>query len=79
VIADVGRWETCFPQYGACQGVGGVGIEGCIVNGVKFKNSSNVSAEESKAEKACIRALNEWKLGYGSGNMPGSWPSNSGD
>jgi hypothetical protein len=49
------------------------------VNGVKFKNSSNVSAEEIKAEKACIRALNEWKLGYGSGNMPGSWPSNSGD
>jgi hypothetical protein len=47
-------------------------VRAVFVNGVKFKNDSSVSAEEREVEEARIRALNEWKLGYGSGNMPGS-------
>jgi hypothetical protein len=53
-------------------------VRAVFVNGVKFKNDSSVSAEEREAEEARIGALNEWKLGYGSGNIPGSWPSEGG-
>jgi hypothetical protein len=49
-------------------------VRAVFVNGVKFENDSSVSAEEKEAEEAREREKKEWKLGYGSGRMPGSWP-----